>query len=316
MKILFCNIGWMERYDGIGRDSIKGGGSYNNEFIGLEICNFSNIDGHVYGYVQPPTRQVRGQQTTPQIHIENLGVDKNKEFVKGVTVIWTAPDPVKGTVIVGWYKNAVVYRNSKTIKKVVYRNSKTIKEQEYWVKALALDAILLPTIKRIFKIPRGKNGMGQSNVWYANKLENAEFVARVYRFVESGGEQEHLPDVDGIESAFEGKSHLVTHLYRERNLKIVADKKRIFLENTGSLRCEACGFDFHEVYGINGQGFCEVHHRQPLHQSEGVVKTELEDLAIVCSNCHRIIHRIDPMHSIQELKEIIRIRANDIKRDL
>jgi 5-methylcytosine-specific restriction protein A len=73
----------MKWYDGIDGDSIQRGGSYNKDAIGHEVCNFSNIGGQVYGYVQP----------TGQVNVEKLGAGKNKEYAKGVTVIWTAgPD--------------------------------------------------------------------------------------------------------------------------------------------------------------------------------------------------------------------------------
>ncbi|MBO2006970.1 HNH endonuclease [Serratia marcescens] len=47
---------------------------------------------------------------------------------------------------------------------------------------------------------------------------------------------------------------------------------------------------FFEFYGEDGYGFCEVHHLIP-HKSDGVIITKSSDLAIVCSNCHRIIHK-------------------------
>ena len=56
MTMLFCNIGWMEKYDGLHLgDEIKNGGSFITENErGFEICNFSqSSDGRVFGYVQP-----------------------------------------------------------------------------------------------------------------------------------------------------------------------------------------------------------------------------------------------------------------------
>ena len=46
MRILFCNIGWMEGYRGLQTGaSIKGGGAFVvKEGHGLEVCNF---DDHV-----------------------------------------------------------------------------------------------------------------------------------------------------------------------------------------------------------------------------------------------------------------------------
>jgi 5-methylcytosine-specific restriction protein A len=52
-----------------------------------------------------------------------------------------------------------------------------------------------------------------------------------------------------------------------------------------------CGFDFAGVYGPRGSNFCEVHHLKPLSDVHSEVETRLQDLAIVCSNCHRMLHR-------------------------
>jgi hypothetical protein len=96
----------------------------------------------------------------------------------------------------------------------------------------------------------------------------------------------NLPD-----PATEGRRKLVSHLIRERNRGLVERKKRLVLEAAGRLACEVCGFDFRERYSTLGDGFCEVHHRLPLSEAESQVQTRLEDLAIVCANCHRMIHR-------------------------
>ena len=105
MKILFCNIGWMKNYNGIDGDSIQRGGSYNNESTGHEVCNFSVVRNHVFGYVQP----------TGQIKIEKLGANRNDDSISGVTVVRTAGPDSGGTEVVGWYKDATVFRNSKPI---------------------------------------------------------------------------------------------------------------------------------------------------------------------------------------------------------
>ncbi|MHB8793247.1 MAG: HNH endonuclease [Thermoleophilia bacterium] len=296
MPILFCNIGWMKWYDGIDGDSIQRGGLYNKDSIGHEVCNFSNIDGHVYGYVQP----------TGQINVEKLGVDRTEDEAKGVTVIWTAGPDSGGTAVIGWYKNATVYREPQSIKKPTSLQKKNGLDS-YRVLALAADATLLPVDRRSFMIPRAvKGGIGQSNVWFADKPESEELVARVLQLVESDGDIDLLPDVDAGVSGMEGKPRLVAHLRRERNTSIVERKKREILAKTGALRCEVCGFDFEKTYGKHGRAFCEVHHLIPLHKADGVIKTELSDLAIACSNCHRIIHRMDPMPSIRDLQRVIR----------
>ncbi|MFN8627648.1 MAG: HNH endonuclease [Candidatus Binatia bacterium] len=70
---------------------------------------------------------------------------------------------------------------------------------------------------------------------------------------------------------------------------------------SGSLSCEVCGFDFEATHGTLGRGFCEVHHRTSLARS-GPVQTALRDLAIVCSNCHRMLHRPEGKGSIDTVR--------------
>ena len=78
------------------------------------------------------------------------------------------------------------------------------------------------------------------------------------------------------------------------------------MKKHGKLNCEVCDFDFYNVYGEIGKGFIEAHHRVPLSKIDGESKTELKDLALVCSNCHRILHRrIDTM-SITDLRNTIK----------
>lgn len=292
MKVLFCNIGWMKYYNGTDDDSIERGGKYNQHSTGHEVCNFSNNAGTLYGHVQP----------TGQIKIEKLGAAKEDDFVSGVTVVWTAGPKNGGTVVIGWYKDATVFRHAQKLVKpsAIQKNSGV---STFRIKASADKAVLLPIEQRELIIPRGvKGGIGQSNVWYADKAESQEIVNRVVSLVNEGAVSS-LPDVDQDQSTFEGNPRFVAHLRRERNSAIVKAKKAEILRATGKLCCAACGFDFKEVYGDIGEGFCEVHHLQPLSKADGVVKTELKDLAIVCSNCHRIIHRTDPMLSISSLSK-------------
>ncbi|WP_020568824.1 HNH endonuclease [Neolewinella persica] len=71
------------------------------------------------------------------------------------------------------------------------------------------------------------------------------------------------------------------------------------------VKCKGCGFDFEEVYGEWGAGFIEVHHLQSLASNEGKeVETDPEtDLAVLCANCHRMVHRKKEVTlTIEELK--------------
>lgn len=118
---------------------------------------------------------------------------------------------------------------------------------------------------------------------------------------------EPLPDVEqGLISVVEGRKKFVAHLRRERKPKIVNAKKKKVLKETGRLKCEVCSFDFREKYGKLGEEFSEVHHKIPLLTVEAEVETTLDDLAILCSNCHRMIHKTEPMESITQFRERLR----------
>lgn len=102
----------------------------------------------------------------------------------------------------------------------------------------------------------------------------------------------------------EGAAQLLIHFARERDAQLVERKKRSVLVTKGKLSCEVCGFDFKERYGDLGAEFCEVHHLKPLAHRSGNEPTMLEELAIVCSNCHRMLHRRG-LISIKHLKGLL-----------
>lgn len=52
-----------------------------------------------------------------------------------------------------------------------------------------------------------------------------------------------------------------------------------------------CTFDFAKVYGALGADFIEIHHTKPVAKMKPGSKTKLSDLALLCSNCHRMAHR-------------------------
>ena len=110
-----------------------------------------------------------------------------------------------------------------------------------------------------------------------------------------------LPDID--DSALEGERRLVQHFRLERSRSLVEAKKKTVLAATGRLACEICDFEFKARYGPLGDGFCEVHHKQPLAASVSPSVTHLKDLAVVCSNCHRILHRWSCTLSVEQLRE-------------
>jgi 5-methylcytosine-specific restriction protein A len=116
-------------------------------------------------------------------------------------------------------------------------------------------------------------------------------------------------NVDLDEQATEGEVLLKLHKYRERNKRLVKKKKESILVREGRLQCEICEFDFNEIYGDLGSGYIECHHNKPIHQLEPNETTTLNDLSLVCANCHRMLHRQKEGIKIQELKELISVHT-------
>lgn len=111
-----------------------------------------------------------------------------------------------------------------------------------------------------------------------------------------------LSDDEVEPMAQEGQLKLVQHGRRERSPSL--RRKRIELVG-GQPRCEACAFDFTETYGKRGKGFIECHHVIPLSAVDPATPTKLEDLALLCANCHRMVHAKRPWLSIEELKQLL-----------
>jgi hypothetical protein len=105
----------------------------------------------------------------------------------------------------------------------------------------------------------------------------------------------------------EGIRRLREIFFFSRNQALVQTARKHY-----GLACQACGFDFASMYGALGDGYIECHHLSPLSERPEEEWTEslcsrLEDVTILCSNCHRMVHRRQPALSIKELKEALEV---------
>lgn len=148
---------------------------------------------------------------------------------------------------------------------------------------------------------------GEQYVWdyYATDPQKLKQVARNILATSELDDAEPVLDITDAD-AKEGSILTRRHVLRERNERLVRSKKRSALKQFGRLRCEGCGFDFAAAYGERGEGFLECHHTIPLAELEPNTRTKLSDLALVCSNCHRMIHRRRQWLTMSELKRIVR----------
>ncbi|HMK18417.1 MAG TPA: HNH endonuclease [Chitinophagaceae bacterium] len=108
------------------------------------------------------------------------------------------------------------------------------------------------------------------------------------------------------DSVTEGQVLYKLHKVRERDGKIITRKKEQVWTLYGKLACEACIFEFEGYYGSIGKGYIECHHRTPLANFKVAKKTTLDDLAVVCSNCHRMLHRRIDTITVEDLKTMIK----------
>jgi 5-methylcytosine-specific restriction protein A len=73
-------------------------------------------------------------------------------------------------------------------------------------------------------------------------------------------------------------------------------------------RCQACDLDFGERYGKIGTGFIEAHHLRPIATLEEGIPIKYDvgtDFAVLCSNCHRMIHRFSDPSDLLALRAFI-----------
>jgi putative restriction endonuclease len=104
---------------------------------------------------------------------------------------------------------------------------------------------------------------------------------------------------------FEGvaKKRFIVHRRRETKFRALKLEEALRL-NRGHLLCEVpnCGFDFAKRYGAVGRGYAQVHHKELLSKSpKKGRKVTLKDLAVVCANCHVMIHHGGECRALETL---------------
>ena len=188
MKILFCNIARMKYYKGIipGVDTPQFGGDYvkrtgdayeKNNFLPVEV----NGEEFCFGFFE--TKNTTGKRSN-QLHIEKIeGVPEKSEVADGVLVIWCAVHN-SGTAVMGWYKNATVYRHY--IEAEPPADDELHGPRTFIIKAKAADCTLLPygdRNMRMWWVPRKQQtrsfGFGRANVWFAQEDSAVPYLEKL-----------------------------------------------------------------------------------------------------------------------------------------
>ena len=109
--------------------------------------------------------------------------------------------------------------------------------------------------------------------------------------------------VESVDTWLEGQRHLVEARIIGRN-STVAEKAKEHYGRT----CMVCEFNFEDCYGALGKGYIECHHIDELSGRDGKSEpTELGQLAVLCANCHRMVHRQTPCLTLKELRAKLQI---------
>jgi len=131
-------------------------------------------------------------------------------------------------------------------------------------------------------------------------FEHTKYLQEYFDFI-----SKRIFDEDNYYLEGEEKRKYIEHKYYERNSEVIQLAKQQ-AKQQNKLFCEICKFDFSKKYGDIGKDFIECHHIVPI-ATGGIRKTKIEDLALVCSNCHRMLHKKNNGNylSIYELSEIV-----------
>lgn len=200
-RMIFCNIGWMSRYQGISHqpDKIVGGGRYpRDNGMGGEVCNFLGCDdGQVYGHVE----SIRGE-VDRKIRLENWGGVGNS--LSAIDLVWTATHPTEGgRRVVGWYRNATIFRERQFFHRPPSKQHRIDEIGSYRVRAQAKDAHLLTIEDRTLTMPRGPGWLGQTPWWSPPEDAAGEvlkFIQQVQQLLNHNAQHDRRGKSNGLGS--------------------------------------------------------------------------------------------------------------------
>jgi len=133
----------------------------------------------------------------------------------------------------------------------------------------------------------------------------------LYRLIRIGGawtaEDDILEDAkaDGLDEAIsiEQAKRYRQHKHIERHPGHARIVKRLL-----GTRCMGCDQEMAEIYGSLAQGLIHAHHLAPLATLELDQKIKLDpkrDFAVLCPNCHAVIHRMQDVSDLPGLRAMI-----------
>ncbi len=274
--------------------------------FGHEDWNFNQsllVDGHVQGYCYyRPTESKRDERfgiafatyTNKQWYL--IGFYLNSEFIEGPPTCWE-----------------VLLRKMQDLRQLGNSLGSTWRKlsDKQFLDLLADDARFLTwrvspsnviRLPEPIPIPRKLFETKNYRIAKPTEITKAIFDSMFALVGEYAASDDHGSD----EEFPEGRGFERQHKLRERNQAAISAAKKLFREKHGRMYCQVCGFDFLDRYGEVGRDFIEAHHTVPLSSLKGEIKTKLSDLALVCANCHRMLHRQRPWLDMKNLERLLK----------
>lgn len=162
-------------------------------------------------------------------------------------------------------------------------------------------------------IAQGKVGMSsggklEHQIWdeYASQPMKLAADAKAIREAIESADETRLAALPQAEEYVGEEGGVIIRLHKryERDRKLVG-KKLAQASSEGNLECEVCNFNFGATYGKLGAGYIEVHHLKAVNKLGKDGKTKLEDLALLCANCHRMAHRKREPLGLNEIRQAL-----------
>ena len=133
-------------------------------------------------------------------------------------------------------------------------------------------------------------------------------MLRLYSRLVARGGRENFEDISGTEAIeTEGATIEERRRYRQhRKIERAANAAKLAKRAHGHV-CQGCSIDFSVVYGAAGKDYIEAHHLTPLSELPEDVPVSLDpvrDFAVLCANCHRMVHRKQGPRTVADLQSI------------
>jgi len=158
-------------------------------------------------------------------------------------------------------------------------------------------------------------GAAFSKVYQADKLPgNSVLVSDLQEMISLYDQLTYQGGVDLVENEID-EVEVIQSMQVEEKKRFKEHRRIEGRINTQKVKkilgcvCSVCDFNFSETYGDLGDGYIEAHHLQPYSDLLPGEKRKLHlknDFAVLCANCHRMIHRLDDPSDIDGLRKLIK----------